>query len=379
MRAPRPIVAGTAPKRGPAHNQKGMVAMEHFSRLYRRMNERVSPDPLRKAELFQQAEAAETGGGRKRKRRLRPAAVLAAALTCLVAACVPVCVLAAENPAFNSMLYRLSPELAQFFKPVNLSCEDNGIRLEVESAAVQGDSAQVYLTLRDLTGDRIDGTVDLFDSARIREAYDSVNNCRLVEYDPETKTARFLLSSTTMDGRSIAGNKITFSASRFLSRKQVYQDVEVAVDWTALPEEAPTMEGFCSGGGGTDLGAYEAATEGNRCTVLKPVQPLDWSVKEIDLTAIGFVNGKLHVQTFAEDNLHKDNHGQFWLENPEGDRIDEAYGLYYQPTGTYGPDDRRDFVFDVSREELEGYTLRGEFTTAGLYTEGNWEVTFPVE
>lgn len=353
--------------------------MEHFSRLYRRMNERVSPDPLRKAELFQQAEAAETGGGRKRKRRLRPAAVLAAALTCLVAACVPVCVLAAENPAFNSMLYRLSPELAQFFKPVNLSCEDNGIRLEVESAAVQGDSAQVYLTLRDLTGDRIDGTVDLFDSARIREAYDSVNNCRLVEYDPETKTARFLLSSTTMDGRSIAGNKITFSASRFLSRKQVYQDVEVAVDWTALPEEAPTMEGFCSGGGGTDLGAYEAATEGNRCTVLKPVQPLDWSVKEIDLTAIGFVNGKLHVQTFAEDNLHKDNHGQFWLENPEGDRIDEAYGLYYQPTGTYGPDDRRDFVFDVSREELEGYTLRGEFTTAGLYTEGNWEVTFPVE
>lgn len=354
-----------------------------FSELYRKMNQRVSPDPLRKAEVLQAAEdgpqdpALSKRGGKKR--RLRPAALAAVTLACVLAVSAPVCVLAAENPAFNSMLYHFSPELAQFFKPVNLSCEDNGILLEVESAAVEGDSAQVYLTLRDLTGDRIDGTVDLYDSARIREAYDSVSNCRLVGYEPETKTARFLLSSTTMDGREITGSKMTFSVTRFLSHKREYEDVAIPVDWAGLPEEAPTIEAVYAGGGNGDLPEVKAIQESDRFRVLKPGAPMEWPVKEIDLTGIGFIGGKLHVQTMVEDDLEKDNHGWFWLEDEEGNRLESAYNAYFRYDEHYSAASRQDYVFDVSREELEGYTLHGSFTVTGLYTEGNWEVTFPVE
>ena len=341
-----------------------------FSELYRRMNSRVSPDPVLKAEVLQRAE-----GAKRAKRKRRPALALAVLLACLIAVGAPVCVLAAENPAFNAMLYEVSPALAQFLKPVNLSCEDNGIRLEVESAAVEGDTAQVYLTLRDLIGNRIDETVDLNDSARIREAYDSINNCRLVEYDPETKTARFLLTSTNMNGADITGSKITFAASSFLSRKTKYEDVAIPMDWDALPQESPSMEAYYAGG------SSEAQPEGESqmVRVLQPGEPREWTVKGIDLTGVGFVDGKLHLQTIVENNVQKDNHGYFWLEDGEGNRVEDAYSTGFYLDEHYETTSRTDFVFDISREELKNYTLHGCFWTSGLYTEGDWEVTFPVE
>lgn len=38
-----------------------------------------------------------------------------------------------------------------------------------------------------------------------------------------------------------------------------------------------------------------------------------------------------------------------------------------------------DFVFDIPPEELEHYTLYGNFYTASTLTEGLWRVTFPLE
>ena len=92
---------------------KGVYQL-NFSERYEHMNRQVSPAPELKTKILQ---AVESG---KKKRGIRPAAVLAAALACLLVFTVPVCVLAAENPGFNSMLYEVSPGLAQFFKPVDL-------------------------------------------------------------------------------------------------------------------------------------------------------------------------------------------------------------------------------------------------------------------
>ena len=45
---------------------------------------------------------------------------------------------------------RSSPAAAQSLKPVRMSCEDNGIRMGVEAASVEGSEAHVLLILKDL-------------------------------------------------------------------------------------------------------------------------------------------------------------------------------------------------------------------------------------
>ena len=329
------------------------------------MNRQVSPAPELKTKILQ---AVESG---KKKRGIRPAAVLAAALACLLVFTVPVCVLAAENPGFNSMLYEVSPGLAQFFKPVDLSCEDNGIRLEVESAAVEGDTCQVYLTLQDLTGDRIDETVDLNDSAGIRQARDCITNCRLVEYEEETKTARFLLTSTAMDGGSIAGDKITFSISNFLSHITEYKDVEIPVDWENLPQESPSRDAVYTGGGGAAGETLSEIRKAGLVRVLKPMEPAAWPVEGIELTGIGFINGQLHVQTAVKNVFENDNHGYFWLEDRMGNRTECLYNAYFRFDEDDSALSRQDAVFDSSREALRGSTLHGTFWVSGSDVPGS--------
>ena len=40
--------------------------------------------------------------------------------------------------------------------------------------------------------------------------------------------------------------------------------------------------------------------------------------------------------------------------------------------------DYQDSIFDVSLQELENYTLCGDFTITGVYVKGNWSVMFPI-
>ena len=112
----------------------------------------------------------------------RAAAALAAAVLCLSLAAPA---LANADPAYE-LLYRLSPAAAQLLRPVRKADEDNGIRLEVVSARVEGDTAEIYVTLRDLTGDRVDDTTDLFDSYSIHRPFDSSAACRSAGFDAET-------------------------------------------------------------------------------------------------------------------------------------------------------------------------------------------------
>ena len=71
----------------------------------------------------------------------------AAACLCLVF-CLAVPAMAVSIPAAYELLYAVSPATAQFFKPVELSCEDNGIRMEVTAAYIHDDTAQIYITAR---------------------------------------------------------------------------------------------------------------------------------------------------------------------------------------------------------------------------------------
>lgn len=312
-------------------------------------------------------EAARPMAARRRVPMKRIAA-LAAALLLMLSCSVSALAAADVEPAYE-LLYAVSPALAQTLKPVRMATEDNGIRMEVVSARVEGDTALVYLSLRDLTGDRIDATTDLFDSLLIRRTFDSSNTIRLDHYDEESGTACYLYQMTQLNGRDIRGKKVTVSLSRFLSRKQSYHGELPGIDLMTASADAKTrtvteLRGRSSG----DTAAEEVLLP---CLNVSPASGAS-------VTAIGFVEGQLHVQLYYEDIARTDNHGWIWLQD-EASRIIQCEGSVSfwdeAQRGSY-----EEYIFPVSSvEELTGYALWGELTLCDMLCEGDWQVTFPLE
>lgn len=301
------------------------------------------------------------------KRRYLPLkriVALAAALLLMLSCSVSALAAADVAPAYE-LLYTVSPALAQRMKPVRLATEDNGIRMEVVSAAVEGDTATVYLSLRDLTGDRIDATTDLFDSLRIRRSFDCSSIVQLDHFDESSGTAYYLFQMTQFGGREIRGKKVTVSLSRFLSRKENFLGAIEGVDLSAA-SAAPATQTV------TDLRGSAKGSGG--ATALLPTLRVSPAAGAA-VTAIGFVDGKLHVQLYYEDIARTDNHGWVWLESESGQRIDSASAFSFwdsEQRGSY-----EEYVFPVSSAEaLDGYRLFGELTLCAALCEGDWQVTF---
>ena len=285
---------------------------------------------------------------------------------------------AATNETANDLLYKVWPWAAQALKPVNLSCEDQGIRMEVVSASLQGNEAFVTLTMQDVTGDRLDETTDLFDSADLQWPYDGSGTCTLLSYAPDTKTAAFALYMKFAQTPTDTG-KVTFSVKRFLSHKR-----ETTVDLTSLigdiqeAETVPIPRPVRGGGG--DKSDFK---------VLNPENSLEIPVTEgVTLTGIGISDGILHVQMRYDDIYHTDNHGFLILKDKDGNEYGNGelpYGISNinwfdrETNGVAFSDSWEEYFFAEYPENLSDAVLIGEFCTADPATEGNWAVTFPLD
>lgn len=101
---------------------------------------------------------------------------------------------AAGNMAAYDVLYAIYPDIAVRLMPVNASCEDGGIRMEVEGVSIQDSCAYVYISMHDLEGKYIDESIDLFDSYSIHTNADQIGGCTLVDFDEVNRKATFLIT-----------------------------------------------------------------------------------------------------------------------------------------------------------------------------------------
>lgn len=336
---------------------------------YSAMQSDVQPD----AALLRQTRAAVRKAP-ARPRRLRPLIALAAAVICL-ALTVPAFAMPAlaADPSGYALLYSISPAAAQFFKPVNRSDEDNGIRLTVDSVYLHSDTVEIYVSLQDLTGDRLDETTDLFDSYRINRGFDCSATCSRVGYDAQTRTARFLISITRFDGQDIEGDKMTFSLGRLLTGKTETEGAVAGLDLTAAQAEPATQQVTRRGGSGI---AAEAGGSGAETrTALVPTGTLAAPAPGVTVTAMGYIDGLLHIQVLYENIHETDNHGQLWLENG-AEKLECLGSLSFFDENE--SDSFEEYVFDVSPVQLADCTLYGSFVTADTLIEGGWEITFPL-
>lgn len=298
-----------------------------------------------------------------------------AALICLCML-ISVPVMAATIPGFNALLSRITPEIAQMLQPIGLVAENNGIRMEVIAAMNDEDTAVVYLTMQDLTGNRIDKSIDLYDYSITGM---SMFTSQVVAYDERTKTATIRLLAN--GGSELNGKKITVGVDSFLSARHEYTDVKTGIDLTAIPEDPEKMLLDMSNipGGGGDL--FETLREKSIIQVLKNDQmnrPLP-GINFAQISNIGLVDGRLHVQIKWTGN-GIDDHGFLYLTNTAGEVVhptNVSFGMDAYGNTQYG-DRYEENIFDIDAGQLDQFKLKGDFFTNGSYVEGKWKTTFKI-
>lgn len=286
-------------------------------------------------------------------------------------------VMAVKVPTFNKLVHLIDTQVASFLQPIALVSEDNGIKMEVVAAMNDDETVIVYLTLQDLTGDRIDRTVDLYNYS-----INGVNmfTHELVDYDETTKTA--MIRMIANGGNKMNGKKVTVRVSSFLSGKQYYDEIDTHITLADVINDIPTtikldMQNI-SGGGGE---LYSELQDKGIIDILK-VDERIISFPNIDFTHIsniGYINGKLHVQTKWKKRV--DDHGFVYLMDTRGEVVHPSnvhFGIDELGDTMYG-NDYIEYIFDIDPTQASNYSLYGYFVKNDNYTEGNWATTFRIE
>lgn len=326
------------------------------------MNERITPDDALVQDVIRRV------GVKKRLARpalLRRTAAALAALAIILAAPH----VAARIPAGYELMYALSPALAQKFVPIQESCVSSGIRMEVAGAYIRGNKAEIYITMQDLEGDRIDGSADLMDSYSIHRPFSSSATCRMLEYDEQSRRATFLISISEWGDHDIEGSRLTFSVGEILGRQEKLLDVPVdlELDVAGLPTQQVELSGGTNLKNGQSIGRVPV-----------PGDSL-WSPGEgLCVTAAGYADGWLQIQLMNTKPFELDNHGYFYLIGPDGKRVDSAHAYSYNEEIDGKQVSYSTAFYDVPQQEIGEYKLYGSFWFGGQTTKGDWRVTFPL-
>ncbi len=278
------------------------------------------------------------------------------------------------TPAIK-ILSKLYPDFALQMKPVNESCIDKDIEMKVEGIYIEDNVAKVYISMRDLASDRIDETIDLFDSYSIHTDGAQIGSCEFVEYDAVNKMAYFLIELQNEKDNPIKGKHMTFSVSRFLSHKLTTDSDLSEINLNELPLNPERRnvddEQLRFRGGSNDGGRYNIL-QYNNTQAFSPVEG-------VQITAWGIIEDKLHIQVYYEDILTFDNHGTILLKdlNAEDEYVYPRTYAYFDSDGVGSYEE---YVFDLGSEtDWNAYSLEAKFWTCTNLTEGNWKVTFPME
>lgn len=343
-----------------------------FKEKYNNMNKHIVPEEELVKKVIDSIEDNKKVKTKTKRSFHKPVAILASLLLIVITA-TPI--LASKVPDIYNLMYLVSPTVAQFFMPVQESSEDNGIKMEVVSAYVHDNVAEIYITIQDLVENRIDETTDLNDSYSINRSFNGSSTAENIGYDEKTGKATFLITITEWGNKKITGDKITFSVRELLSGKKNYKDLAIGTDLTNI-EDNPSIHKTQLMGGFTGPDG-ESVFE---TTALVPSDPMNFPIEGFDFTGIAYIDDKLHIQTSVEKNSTKDNNGYFFLKDKNRNIINEEYSFSYAKNPhTDNRIDYYEYVFDVPQSEIDKYELFGEFWVSTSFTTGDWQVTFPLK
>lgn len=297
---------------------------------------------------------------------------VAASVCLLCGTAVPV-LAASDHETAYEIMYAISPAIAQKLKPVRLSAEDNGIKMEVVAANIEDTNARILVEFQDLEKNRIDDTTDLFDSYSIHTPYDHSGGCTFVKYDYETGKATFMIEIEQKKPFLKEKDKITFSVKELLNG---VENKKIKIDQIDL-ENIPEVQKFISNADIRGTGGKGVHLKNHKIMALNDEDEIMLE-NGVVLKGYGMVDDQLHIQVKYENILETDNHGYCYLKDSAGKTVDHMYSVSFWDDNE--KDSIYEYVFDVPGDQLMNYDVHGEFWigTSELI-KGNWQVTFPLE
>ena len=340
---------------------------------------------------------AETKPGRRMPR--------AAVILCVVLAVMGLATtLAATVDVFNARLHAFWPEAAEFLMPVNMSCEQEGIRMEVISAVVKDNKAHITFSLQDLEGNRLsEHTAVLINDAPFEEDTDNeqenwgTNVC--LSYDAETGKAVYAQEFTLDPSRLGEGYQIPLHIDSLGLEKVAETDLHPLLEQygkdvktAPLPDNAQPLFGY-----GDRSIIRPESTIG-----LDPAGNLHIPLSEhAELSGIGWIDGMLHVQVHYPDHVTKEIRANgerseyfpetCWIRMMGTDGIspwfwhqETAQDVVFQWAWDENGDefgDWEEYIFPCDPAEVREGTLQAEVRNNEKFEslKGDWMVKIPMK
>ena len=340
--------------------------------VYLRMNEKLHPSPSRIEEVAKYAH---------RKQRIRLKRTAVAVLTSAAVLCGGMTLGASASEDFRQMLYDISPEIAATFSPVMESCVSDGIRVTVEAVHLNNDDAEVIVAFEDLTGERDMEYFDLCDSYSLTRGLlpysgEIASSGITSDYDPETGINRkhiYIHEPGVIDKE---GQTLTFSVKRAVYGMERRTNVRMPVELVEISCDPPTRTaeetlvykdiygGF--GGSGMETENFDFWAQ----RYLAPQEPVTIG-QNIELTAVGWVNGYLHVQT-RKTHYTGIEGASFWLVKDGEEHWESLSALWSPEKGTVC----EELFIPIGCEELADCALYGDVLSGGTEIRGDWKIKF---
>ena len=319
------------------------------------------------------------------------------------------------NYNLDRVLYDTFSNIAEILKPVNLSCETNGIKMEVISAKREGKRAYIYISMQDIEGDRIDETIDLYDSIFIRLPSGYSGNCTKIGFDEDTKKATFLITIDRLNGLYIPWKKVSFTVGCFLSGRTEPEGFVDEIDLSTAKIDAE-YETEITGyrrlkekyePGSLQSKIYHFAYERIPRVIQNALDLNNWyfeyerydeeiekylvsnevfytSETGAEFVGMGFIDDKLHIKVYYGNRHYNDHIGFLTIYNKNGKEIHSSNMKYINNVGEieenyYAPYETWvDYTFDISPEEIEGCRLYEKYWKYENYVEGDWKIRFRI-
>ena len=301
---------------------------------------------------------------------------------------------------FEWFMKKFNPNFGEITEPIEVYCEEQGIRMEVIGAQKYDNRAVVYLSLKDITGqNRLTERTDFRDGFNVKMSERTKKTIgkrdesvigygwkqKMLYFDEATNTAYYEFNITTDIDTPLA-DPLELGSSRIYFDKIEYEEEPINIPLISIKDTDTVSinESQIWGGGGESDNIWS----GRDTKVLLPgnYASMPHGNKNQWISNIGIIDGKLHVQIGKIFNKEfGPNDPSIDLKDQDGNLrpYDYSLALYADEKNNFLDIDRNDysdamykyeeFIFPLNKKDLNKYTI---CYTGTVYTgvEGNWKV-----
>ena len=279
----------------------------------------------------------------------------------------------------NALLEQEWPGITEELVPVNLSCEKQGIKVEVVSALVKGQEFWMVYSVEDLEGDRLSEEktgeqISIFDSGLTIDCrgyyadhkndwyYDETNH-RVMGVVYHKYTEQILPTNTPVKFNI---HKLGIMEYTFTDLTSLIEQYGKTAEGTKPPEVL-----FTEGGD-------------QKLKVLDYHNPLDIPIDEgVTLTGIGVIDDELHIQVHFTDNkgmydIPAVSAGVgYSFKDREYDKLNQFMTESWDENGDDIPD-WAEFISRLKQDQTDGAETKLFIYRIPAVWEDDWEIQFPL-